>query len=516
MKSTKPKSKEKKESRKVSAKKQSQQQLLKEKPKKEKLKEKNNENEEEKQSEENLQPKPRLKNLERYIYISTYNDSLLMSTLKLLFESVNQKAFNFASNKEIYTYELSPEEQDNNEIDYISGFQLLDKNIRITILEGITQKGALKIKEFLPKKKINDNNIKILTNSEILFDKRIYSKFGLSLKLIKLQHNLNEYLETYNIYENANKFRQIYDCFQNFGSLLRVETMEEAANYGLFPIDENLLLLERKYADLLTHQDLTGIYKERKKIVKISMKDFINSDNSNTLNSNTLLSNNIVSDDVNNNNNFINNDEKENKKKARKIIHLSKSQGDINNNKFNRYGSIGLNNLNDNLTQEEIYKNIHKLKLKPKTDSKNKLYEKFLEEKKNKNVSKSQIWDSNLKYIEDLKQKIPTYRKFCRPCGPNEEIIERPKQILFCPTKKNYFDSLINKMREKYIKDTKHYYSYSNYSLALSFPMIDPGRNEEYIKYIENKKKWKNGKDFERYKQPEREKFYFPKIKNVL
>ena len=46
--------------------------------------------------------------------------------------------------------------------------------------------------------------------------------------------------------------------------------------------------------------------------------------------------------------------------------------------------------------------------------------------------------------------------------------------------------------------------------------MYDTSRNEEYIKYIENKKKWRNKKDFERFKQPEREKIYFPRINNIL
>ena len=518
----KSKTKEKKEQKNISSKKI----LLKEKPKKDKNKDKDKEKEKEEEAEEIPQPKPKIKNIERYIYISSYSDSSLMSTLKQLFEEINQKAFNLSSNKEVNTYELSPEEQDNNEIDYISGVQVLDKNIRITILEGITQKGLQKVKEFLPKTKLNDNNIKILMNSEYLFDTRIYSKFGLSLKLIKLQHNLNDYLQTYNIYENANKFRKIYDCFQNFGSLLRVETMEEVVWYGLFPDAESLLLLEKKYGDLLTHQDITGIYKERKKIVKISMKDFINSDNSNTLSNNNIHdsnrdlndlninsknSNNDISD-INNNSGLYNNNaitEVKNDNRNKKIIHISKSQGDINKNK-NIFG------LNDNLTYEEKLKIIHKLILKPKTDSKNKLYEKYLEEKKHKNVSKSQIWNDNFKYIESLKQKIPTCRKFCRPCLPGEEIIERPKEILFGPTRINYFDSFVKKMREKYRKDTKHYYSYSNYSLALSFPMIDPGRNEKYLNYVENKKKWINKKDFERYKQPEREKIYFPKIKNIL
>ena len=72
-------------------------------------------------------------------------------------------------------------------------------------------------------------------------------------------------------------------------------------------------------------------------------------------------------------------------------------------------------------------------------------------------------------------------------------------------------------MREKYLKDKNHFYTYSLYGLNLNFPMIERDRNEEYIKYIENKKRWKGkDKDFDRYTQPPREKFYFPKINNIL
>ena len=489
MKSKNSKSKDSKESPKKTSQKDSKQKSKKEK-------------EEEKSEEEEkiLIPKPQ--NIERFIYITQYSDSsILMSNLKLLFEEINQKAFNFPSSREIYTYNLSQEEQDNNNIDYISGFQLTDKNIRITILEGITDKAMQRVKEVLPKIKLNDEKIKILNNSQILFNTRIYSKFNLSLKIIKLRYHLNKYLETFAIYENANRFRQIYDCFQNLASILRVETFEEINTYNIFPTAESLFLMERKHGDMITYQDMTGIYQERKKVKRINMRYIFNDKNTN----NTSYSN------INSNNEKEKKDNKKNNNK-KKNIYISKSQSDINSDNYKKKKKLE----EEVASYREKLKNIHKLILKPKTVCRNELYEKFLEEKKNKHVSKSQIWDNNIKYIEKLKKEIPTYKKFCQPCKPGEEIIETPNQILFCPTKRNYFDALVKKMREKYIKDKKHHYSYSNYSLRLSFPMIETGRNEEYIKYLENKKKWRNNKDFERYKQPEKEKYFFPKINNIL
>ena len=464
---------------------------------------KNQEEEDEEKKEE--PPKENPYNLERFVYISTYDDSNLMTKLKNLFEDVNQKAFNLVSTKEIYTRGLTEEEKDNNEIDYISGFQLIDKTFRITILEGITGKGMNRIKAYLPKTQLNTDNLKIFADSTILFNKRIYSNFGLCLKLIKLRKNLTSILQVHDIYAIAHRCREIYDTFQIFGSLIKAETMRDITLEGLFPQAEHLIMLERKYADLLTDQDITGIFKEKKKRRIIRLKDLMSSTsntNSNTVDSSkkSLLKNksNIAINSAMKR--FENRMNKDNKAVMPKV-HLSKSQANITSN---------VSNISKDLQK------IHKMKFKPKTDSRNEVYEKFLKEKSARHIPKNQIWESNLKHIEDLKQKIPSFKRFCMPCPEGCEIVENPKEILFCPTKNNYFDALTKKMREKYLKDKKHYYSYSLYSLALSFPMIERERNQKYLDYVENKSKWINKKDFDRFTQPEREKFYFPKINNVL
>ena len=230
-----------------------------------------NKNEPEEEEEPQGPPPEKPLNLERFIYVTNYLDSNFMQNLKQLFEEINQTAFNLKSVKEIYTKGLTEEEKDNNEIDYISGFQLIDKNIRITILEGITGKAMKKIKEGLPKTQMNNKNYMIFADSTVLFNKRLYSKFDLSLKYIKLRETLSNILQTFDIYTKANKYRQIYDAFLNFGSILKAQTLKEISEAKLFPDAESLLLLERKYADILNDEDMTGIHKEKKKKRRIKL-----------------------------------------------------------------------------------------------------------------------------------------------------------------------------------------------------------------------------------------------------
>ena len=207
-----------------------------------------NTNQEEEKSSLNHLPKEKI--LERFIYITTYRDSDFLEKIKTLFEEINQKAFNLASPKEIYTQELTEEEKQNTDIDYISGFQILDNKKRITIIEGISGKGLQKVKDTLPKNQMNNETKMIFADSNILFDKRIYSKFNLSLKYIKTRDSLDQILTTFDIYLKSSNYREIYDAFMKIGSILKSQTLKDITDEQLFRDADSLSLLERKYMEI--------------------------------------------------------------------------------------------------------------------------------------------------------------------------------------------------------------------------------------------------------------------------
>ena len=443
-----------------------------------------NKNEPEEEEEPQGPPPEKPLNLERFIYVTTYLDSNFMQTLKQLFEEINQAAFNLKSVKEIYTKGLTDEEKDNNEIDYISGFQLIDKNIRITILEGITGKAMKKIKETIPKTQMNNKNYMLFADSGVLFNKRLYSKFDLSLKYIKLRETLQTILQTFDIYTKANKYRQIYDAFLNFGSILKAQTLKEISLANLFPDAESLLLLERKYADILNDEDMTGIHKEKKKKKKIKL-DSLTKTSTSGFSGHTSSNRKTTKRSDSLNESGLNSLEEKSKKIEEEKNNLEKKENEVIEIKNRR----------------------------PFVDARNPEYENYLKEKKLKRIKSEDIWRRNIEDLCTMKRK-PHQDKFCR----NTPLASsKYNQILFCPARINHYEEITQNMREKYLKDKNHFYTYSLYGLNLNFPMIERDRNEEYIRYIENKKKWHvKDKDFDRYKQPPREKYYFPKINNIL
>lgn len=473
------------------------------------------------------------KNLERFIYYTTYNDINFMEKIRPLFEEINQKAFNLRSPKEIYTYALSEEEKNNNEIDYISGFQIIDNISRLTIIEGITGKAMKKIKETFPKAQMNNKSYMIFSDSKILFNKRLYSIFDISLKFIKIRMNLSEILNTFDIYLNSNKYREIFDGFMNLGSILKAETLREITNENLFPNGNSLLLIERKYGDILKEEDLTGKKKEKKINKKFSITSQIISvtkstnqppvkkgslsieeGDENLLKKNLICTNIINGNENNKNSNFnINNENNPSLKRLLiKPINITFRKGlsvdDKNKQKishaYKRYA-----------VQTESNENYNKkiFSIGPKVVANNRTFRKMLKKRdEDFSTESSDVFEKNKEFISYMKKKKRPEKLW----KPFPGKYDKSKEINYYAMRNNHYEDVVNGLREKYLKDKNHFYTYSELALTLSFPMIDKFRNEEYLQYVDNKSRWIVEKDFDRYKQPPKEKVYFPRIDKEL
>ena len=533
---------------------------------KDKLKAKQKEEEEEK-DQEVIIPKVNPKNIERFIYLTNYSDINSVKTINQLFQDINSSAFNLTSKNDIISKELTEEEQDNNEIDYISGIQIMDHELRLTIIEGITDKAMIKVKSSFPKRQMNDHNHMIFSDCSILFDKRLYSKFNLTIKYIKLRQNLRDILTNFDIYMNANKYRNIYDTFMNLGSILRSETMKDISTSNSFPEADKLLELERKYGDILNKEDLTGNKEIKKKSHTKSLSNglgIINLTESNEKNTNFINIRNCKTNiaksmrlmPINKRVKFILEEEKDKIKEDKdenlnnifKKIKLPKNQKFMSieltgtnkivltnredkeddntsaktnviksfreNEKIINNNNYGKNMRYNTLENEHNFLNQKKInmKLSPRVDARNKIFLSILKEREKKKLNPMEIFNQNKLYLNKMIRKKSSGR-FWRPF---EGEYNPNKEILFNALRQNYYQDVVNKMMEKYKKDKDHYYTYSEKALTLSFPMIEGFRNEEYLDYLDNKSKWISKNDFDRYKQPEREKIYFPRINKEI
>lgn len=426
------------------------------------------------------------KNITRVIYVTHYTDSDTLNIMKRLFEEINQRAFDLRSAKEIYARELSQSEQNDNDIDYISGVQLMDNNIRVTIIEGIAQSAMKLVRERLPKRHMNTPSSKVLADVNVLFNKRIYSAFGLSLKYIKLRQSLHSILTTYDLYEKANKFRDMYEAFVNVGTILQTETLSEIAEGDHFPKLAGLLRVERKYGDMLTEEDLTGMKANARRGKKLRTRDLKREEDE---------------DEEGGDNAGV---------KRNAIINVIKRNNSNNRNKLLLQGNNSISKSGEYSASKQV---------KPRTDSRNVQYELFLQQKSKYKITKSVLLQKTKDYIKHMPRK-PTQGHFCQSLSISSSNDNTPI-YLYGSMRNNYYVNLATKMYQKYSKDKDHYYSYSDHALTLSFPKITT-QSEEYINYLDNKRKFICDKDFDRYKRMNTldnkiERYvYLPKIKNVL
>lgn len=98
------------------------------------------------------------------------------------------------------TYQLSSEELEDRYLDFIGGFEIIDDECRVFVLEGLQAFGMAELERLVPRDSPNSDSFKILKNKELTFKTRLYQAFNLDLKKIRLRDKLNNLLISPNIY----------------------------------------------------------------------------------------------------------------------------------------------------------------------------------------------------------------------------------------------------------------------------------------------------------------------------
>ena len=104
------------------------------------------------------------------------------------------------------SYELSPEkrrEADSGALDVITGFQVVDNNWRIIVAEGLADKGMKKLLSAAQRLSQNTPTLRFLANLGIRFSRRLYTRFNISLKCIRLRDTLAVSLKSPAIYDRS-------------------------------------------------------------------------------------------------------------------------------------------------------------------------------------------------------------------------------------------------------------------------------------------------------------------------
>ena len=111
----------------------------------------------------------------------------------------------------------------------------------------------------------NCKKFKMIYNPDIKFKERIYQDFNCAIKKIKLRDTISFLISKPDVYLRSKVQENMYEVIQQFGEIRKLERLNLVNEFNLFPSTENLLVLERKYGDSLSHYDINGCKQKKKR-----------------------------------------------------------------------------------------------------------------------------------------------------------------------------------------------------------------------------------------------------------
>jgi hypothetical protein len=213
----------------------------------------------------------------RMVFAFKYDDDATLMAINETLNGVNAKALpNIQGTLRSYSLTDEEAEQSNNtELDLLTGFTIIDDDMRIVVIEGLAGPGLAMQQLFadIPRIKPNDNSLKILCNPEVLFPMRCYTDFGPDLKRIRVRDKLKRLARKPEIY---NRYQVEEICFQGIDcvmALRRATDLKMTKDLNMYPSADSLYKLELLYGEAISRVDLDGTIIEEKRLRGLRQKN---------------------------------------------------------------------------------------------------------------------------------------------------------------------------------------------------------------------------------------------------
>ncbi|EDO32777.1 predicted protein, partial [Nematostella vectensis] len=210
----------------------------------------------------------------RIVYIFEYSNAKFLRQLQNQVTDINAEALELGTLPQhvieaaLSTYKLSEEQRKNKTLDIITGFQVLDGQFHIFVLEGLADHGVKKLWGSLTRPEEPDSlKFNVLYNSEMRFSNRLYAPLDVDLCRVRLHEPLTVIVQNPLLYVRDLVPRPCFDALSKLdkvrlNSMLRVTKLREATRSDLFPSADMVISMSREFGVPLTTEDFgdTNLY----------------------------------------------------------------------------------------------------------------------------------------------------------------------------------------------------------------------------------------------------------------